>query len=72
MAFDPDAFLEEDFDPDIFLGAQPQEPTATDYGQALVSGANVLAPSLAGMPVDFARNVANLGIAAYGAGRKEM
>ena len=85
MPFDPDAFLAEPsgFDPDAFLGQEPQaiqaapqeveqEATAADYGQALVSGANVLAPSLAGMPVDFARNVANLGIGVYGVGRKEI
>jgi len=52
---------------------QPEiEPTAADYGQALVSGANILAPSLAGLPVDTARALANLGIAGYGVARKEI
>jgi len=50
----------------------PQETPITDYGTAAVSGANVLAPALAGMPVDFARNLANLGIAGYGVARKEI
>ncbi len=72
-AFDPDAYIASGESQPIQAAPQePQAATAADYGQALVSGANVLAPSLAGMPVDFARNVANLGIGAYGVGRKEI
>jgi len=50
----------------------PQETPITDYGTAAVSGANVLAPALAGLPVDTARALANLGIAGYGVARKEI
>jgi len=75
MAFDPDAYLAESFDPSAFLGAEeerPKEPTAADYGQALVSGAASLAPSIMGLPVDTARALANLGVAGYGVARKEI
>lgn len=78
MAFDPDVYLSEaGFDPDVFLEPLkrpkiPKKPTPVDYGQALVSGANILAPSIMGLPVDTARALANLGVAGYGIARKEI
>ena len=39
---------------------------AGDYGQALIAGANRLVPSLAGIPIDTATNIRNLGAAGYG------
>lgn len=54
------------------VAPQEQGASAADYGQALISGANVLAPSIAGLPVDTARALANLGIAGYGVARKEI
>ena len=42
---------------------------AADVGLAAISGGNILAPSLLGMPVDLATNIRNLGIAGYGAAR---
>ena len=53
-------------------GQAPGGNTAADVGLAAVGGANVLAPSLLGLPVDVAQNIANLGIAGYGVARKEI
>lgn len=52
--------------------APQPETTAGDVGLATVAGANVLAPSLLGLPVDTMRNLVNLGIAGYGVARKEL
>jgi len=51
---------------------RPQETPVSDAGLALVSGANTLLPNIAGLPMDFARNAANLGLAGYGVARKEL
>lgn len=83
MAFDPDAYLAEKqggFDPDAYLAskvvpaevAQPSGASAADYGQALVSGGNLLAPSLAGLPMDTMRNIGNIGLAGYSAARGKI
>ena len=53
------------------VGSEPSMPLAGE-AQAVISGANTLLPALAGMPVDFARTIANIGTAAYGVGRKEI
>ena len=75
MAFDPDAYLaqkNQPFDPDAYLSSHPASP-AKDIGQRVkeiglssVTGANALVPGLLGLPMDTARNLGNLGIAATG------
>lgn len=48
-------------------GSQPlQEQSKPNIAMAIPTGINTLLPSILGLPMDTARNVANLGIAAYG------
>ena len=49
-----------------------QSTTAADVGLAAVGGANTLAPSLLGMPMDVMQNIGNLGLAGYGAVRGKI
>lgn len=58
---------------DLYLQSEGLTPedlqkkdTLKDYASAFIGGVNTLVPAIAGLPVDVATNIANLGIAGYG------